>query len=60
MSLKRELQTKYGIEPKMKMAMGELEILVDGRRVFSHKETGLKPSTDTLLKTIFPDVVKLS
>jgi hypothetical protein len=51
------LQTKYGIEPKMKMAMGELEILVDGRRVFSHKETGLKPSTATLLRTIFPETV---
>jgi hypothetical protein len=38
----------------MKMAMGELEILVDGHRVFSHKETGLKPNTDALLAAIFP------
>jgi hypothetical protein len=57
-SLKRELQTKYGVEPKMKMAMGELEILVDGKRVFSHKESGLKPTTEALLKFVFPAAVK--
>jgi hypothetical protein len=36
----------------MKTAMGELEVRVDGRRVFSHKETGLTPSTDALLAAI--------
>ncbi len=40
--------------------MGELEIKVDGQRVFSHKETGLKPSTDALIKMIFPDAVRQS
>ena len=44
----------------MKFAMGELEIKVDGKRVFSHKETGLKPSTDALLKMIFPAATKPS
>ena len=52
MSLKRELESKLGIHPKMKTAMGELEVRVDGRRVFSHKETGLTPSTDALLAAI--------
>jgi hypothetical protein len=54
------LQTKYGIEPKMKMAMGELEVLVNGKRVFSYKETGLKPNTDTLVRAIFPEPIKQS
>ena len=33
-------------------AMGELEILVDGRRVFSHKETGTTPRPRELLALI--------
>jgi len=32
--------------------MGELEILVNGRRVFSHKETGQTPGTAELLDLI--------
>jgi len=32
--------------------MGELEILVNGRRVFSHKETGTMPETAELLALI--------
>jgi hypothetical protein len=32
--------------------MGELEILVNGKRVFSHKESGAKPSTSELLALI--------
>jgi len=32
--------------------MGELEILVNGRRVFSHKETGTTPETAELLALI--------
>jgi hypothetical protein len=32
--------------------MGELEILVNGRRVFSHKETGTTPGTAELLALI--------
>jgi hypothetical protein len=32
--------------------MGELEILVDGKRVFSHKQTGTTPSTAELLALI--------
>lgn len=52
MSLKRELESKFGIYPKMKIAMGELEVRVDGRRVFSHKQTGSIPGTDALLAAI--------
>jgi len=36
----------------VKHAMGELEILVNGRRVFSHKETGTTPETAELLALI--------
>jgi len=54
-SLKRELQSKYGIRPKVKHAMGELEILVNGRRVFSHKETGTTPGTAEPLALITSD-----
>jgi predicted Rdx family selenoprotein len=32
--------------------MGELEILVNGERVFSHKESGTTPSTAELLEMI--------
>lgn len=32
--------------------MGELEILVNGRRVFSHKQTGTTPVTSELLALI--------
>jgi hypothetical protein len=32
--------------------MGELEILVNGKRVFSHKETGTTPTTSELLALI--------
>ena len=52
MSLKRELRCKYGIKPRVSHAMGELEILVNGKRVFSHKETGTTPTTSELLALI--------
>jgi hypothetical protein len=47
-SLKRELQSR-GIKPKVHHAMGELEVLVDGRRVFSYKQVGRKPTVGELL-----------
>jgi hypothetical protein len=50
-SLQRELQNR-GIASRMKIAMGELEVLVNGQRVFSHKETGLKPDTASLVSAV--------
>jgi hypothetical protein len=32
--------------------MGELEVLVNGKRVFSHKESGTKPTAAELLSLI--------
>jgi hypothetical protein len=50
-SLKRELEAR-GIKPKVKHAMGELEVLMDGRRIFSYKEAGRKPPVSELLALI--------
>jgi hypothetical protein len=36
----------------MRVAMSELEILVNRKRVFSHKETGTIPATSELLALI--------
>ncbi len=47
-SLKRELQSR-GIQPKVRHAMGELEVLVDGRRVYSYKQERRKPPLTELL-----------
>jgi hypothetical protein len=51
-SLKRELESKYGIQPKMKFAHGELEILVNGSSVFSFKQVHQMPSLGGLLEMI--------
>jgi hypothetical protein len=51
-SLKRELESKYGIQPKMKFAHGELEILVNGSSVFSFKQAHKMPSLEALIATI--------
>jgi hypothetical protein len=48
-SLKRELEDKYGIKPKMKFAHGELDVLVNGRVVFSYKQAHMMPTLDELM-----------
>jgi len=48
-SLKRELEAKYGIQPKVSHAYGDLEVMVNGRSVFSHKREGRTPSVNELL-----------
>jgi len=50
-SLKRELQSR-GIKPKVRHAMSELEVIVDGRSVFSYKRSGRKPLVSELLDLI--------
>jgi hypothetical protein len=50
--LKRELESKHGIRPTVKHAYGELEVLVDGRSVFSYKRVHRIPTVDDLLNLI--------
>jgi hypothetical protein len=51
-SLKRELESKHGIRPKVRHAYGELEVLVNGRSVFSYKQAHQMPTVDSLLVLI--------
>jgi len=51
-SLKRELIRKYGIHPKMKFAYHELEIVVDGRSVFSYSRAEQIPTVDNMMSAI--------
>lgn len=51
-SLKRELESKYGISPKVSHAYGELEVLVNGGSVFSYKETHRIPTVEDLLELV--------
>lgn len=51
-SLKRELESKYGISPKVSHAYGELEVLVDGRSVFSYKQMHQIPTVEGLLALV--------
>jgi hypothetical protein len=51
-SLKRELVAKYGIQPKMKFAYHELEILVDGRNVFSYTRAEQIPTVENMMAAI--------
>jgi hypothetical protein len=51
-SLKRELESKYGIQPKMKFAHGDLEVLVNGGSVFSFKREQQMPTLEGLMATI--------
>jgi hypothetical protein len=48
-SLKRELEDKYGIQPNVKFAHGELEVLVNGASVFSYKQAHSMPTLDELM-----------
>ena len=51
-SLKRELIRKYGIHPEMKFAYHELEIVVDGRSVFSYLRAEQIPTVDNMMAAI--------
>jgi hypothetical protein len=51
-SLKRELESKYGIQPKVSHAYGELEVLVNGHSVFSYKREDRTPSVNELLALV--------
>jgi hypothetical protein len=51
-SLKRELKARYGIEPKMKHAYHELEVLVDGRSVFCYTKAQRIPTVAGIIEAI--------
>jgi hypothetical protein len=51
-SLKRELETKHGIKPKMKHAYHQLEVLVDGRSVFSYSRADTMPTVDGIIEAM--------
>jgi hypothetical protein len=51
-SLKRELQSKYGIDPKVRHAYGELEVLVNGRSIFAYSREHRMPTVESLLSLI--------
>jgi hypothetical protein len=51
-SLKRELKSKHGIRPRMRHASHELEVLADGRSVFSYQRAHRIPTVESLLTLI--------
>ena len=51
-SLKRELNSKYGISPKVRFAHGELEVIVNGQSVFAYSRDHRTPTVEGLLKLI--------
>ena len=46
------LKTRYGIEPKMKHAYHELEVLVDGRSVFCYTKAQRIPTVEGIIEAI--------
>jgi len=51
-SLKRHLNAKYGIHPKVRYAHGDLEVLVNGRSIFAYSRAGRLPTPEGLLAMI--------
>jgi hypothetical protein len=51
-SLKRELESKYGIRPKVSHAYGELEVLVNDRSLFAFSRARQMPTVESLLALI--------
>jgi hypothetical protein len=50
--LKQELETKYGIKPKVRHAYHELEVLVNDRSVFCYTRKPQIPTVEELLALI--------
>jgi hypothetical protein len=48
-SLKRELKSKYGINPKMKHAYRELEVRIDGRSVYCYSKAERIPTLEGII-----------
>lgn len=50
--LKRELKEKYGIQPKVRHAYHELEVIVNGQSVFSYLRERRIPTIESLTDLI--------
>ena len=49
----KAIEKKFGIKPRLiKSGGGVFEVVVDGSRIFSKKETGRFPEIEEILKTI--------
>jgi hypothetical protein len=51
-SLKLELESKYGIRPKIRHAYHELEVIVDGRSVFAYSRAQRIPTVESLMHLV--------
>jgi hypothetical protein len=50
--LKRELIAKHGIRPEVHHQLHELEVLVNGRSVFSYRRAQRIPTVESLLALV--------
>jgi len=50
--LKRELKERYGIRPKVRHAYRELEVIVNGQRIFSYQRKRRIPTIESLTDLI--------
>ncbi len=49
----KAIENKYGIKPQLiKSGGGVFEVIVDGKKIFSKKETGRFPKNEEILETI--------
>ena len=52
-SLAKAIEKKFGVKPQMvKSGGGAFEVIVDGKKIFSKKESGRFPENDEILKAI--------
>jgi hypothetical protein len=51
-SLKKEMESKLSLKPKISLAVGELKILVNGEQIFSYKEQKRMPGPGEILGMI--------
>ena len=56
-SLKRELKSKHDIEPRVSFAHGELEVIVNGKSVFSYVREQKTPTVEDLLKLVEDEAI---
>jgi len=50
--LKRELQSQYGVKPKVRHQYHELGVIVNGQSVFSYLRERKIPTVESLLKLV--------
>lgn len=49
----KAIENKYGVKPQLiKSGGGVFEVTVDGKKIFSKKETGRFPENEEILETI--------